>query len=179
MSDQPVPIWLVRLPSGQHYTQPFDEHDFLRQLDLEPLDHQFRAVSLDRLKYVLSTGVDVEPADSVMWVDCFDKAWEYGGWPKLMMVFDHRALEPSFREVRSDIDPPELESLREDYPTMLESKDGTRLWLSRLPEGDRRVASAYERAYGRWIGRERGNPLRALLIFVRPEDEEAAVVSLA
>jgi hypothetical protein len=36
----------------------------------------FRGVAIDRLPVVLKTGVDVEPTDTVLFADFFDKAWE-------------------------------------------------------------------------------------------------------
>src|SRR5262249_46250788 len=133
----------------------------------------FRAVGADRLSAILSNGIDVEPTRSVIMVDCFEKAWEYGGWPKVMQALDWSCLDQSWREIPTDTPPGELTELRKIFPALLTSIDGSKLWLSRLPEGDPRIASSYEVSYGRWIP---GNPfeaLKAILVFSRPEDEQA------
>jgi len=177
VASRPVPAWLVELPEGEHHSLPFDEYTFLEQLELLQLD--FRAVSFDRLKYVIANGVDVDPVDSVMWVDCLDKAWEYGGWPKLVMAFDPGSLEPSYREVTADTDPETIAQIQVHYPNSVARRDGKKIWCSRLSVEDNRIATSYERQYGRWIGPYGGYPLRTLLIFVRPQDMEGALAALS
>lgn len=129
-----------------------------------------RCVSVDRLPVVLRQGCDVEPSNAVMWVDKFpDKALEYGGdESKVMLVISGERTEASCVEVAADMDAGALDSLKLTYPTIERSIDGTKLWLSRLPENDRRVASPYESEHGRWIP---GDPFEALLgIFVLGRD---------
>jgi hypothetical protein len=65
----------------------------------------------------------------------------------------------------------ELAALRLRYPTMLKSRDRTKLRLSRLPKDDPRIANDVEMAYARWIDGDPFNVLRAIFIFARPEDE--------
>lgn len=81
----------------------------------------------------------------------------------MMMVFDARRLENCGQEVRADIAPEELERLCAVYPTELTTTDGEYLWLSRLPESDRRAGSPYEVQHGRWIP---GNPWDALRLVI-------------
>ena len=53
---------------------------------------------------------------------------------------------------------------------MEKSVDGTKIWLSRLPENDRRRTTAYETAYARWIP---GDPWDALVaLFAVGQDLE-------
>jgi hypothetical protein len=123
----------------------------------------FRCVAPDRLPLILRTGCDAEPSDSVLWIDTGitpDKALEYGGETKVLLILDIRKTERSCREVSADLAISELDSLRAQYPTVLKSVDGTMLWLSRLPANDRRVNSAYEIEHGRWIP---GDPFEALI----------------
>ena len=96
-----------------------------------------------------------------MWTDKFpEKALEYGGDCKVMMIFDNKQTQPSYQEVPSDTPASVLSALQEKYPTVEASKDGSRLWLSRLPEGDKRLTSGYEIEHGRWIS---GDPFEALV----------------
>ena len=125
-----------------------------------------RCVDPERLPVILRQGCDVEPPNAVMWVDKYpDKALEYGGdESKVMLVISGKLTEASYIEVGADMDAAELNSLKLTYPTTEPSRDGTKLWLSRLPENDRRVASPYESEHGRWIP---GDPFEALLgVFV-------------
>jgi hypothetical protein len=119
-----------------------------------------RCVEMSRLPLILQQGCDVQPKDAVLWIDKSpSKALEYGGEEKVMMVFDINRTKASYEEVVADTDPKVLEELRSVYPTVVPSIDGSRLWLSRLPQDDRRVASAYEIEHGRWIP---GDPIEAL-----------------
>lgn len=121
----------------------------------------FRCVGLDRLPTILRSGCDVEPSNAVIFVgDSACKALEYGDRAaKVMLVFDAGQLRNCHREVPADHDAAELAELARDYPTRLVSEDGTHLWLSRLPEGSRRINTPYEVAYARWIP---GDPFQAL-----------------
>src|SRR5262245_53739929 len=100
----PVPLWLVILQPGGTFDQlPFDEVRFLMQLKPQPdpplVLCSFRAVGIDRLAIVLAKGVDVEPTNATIFVDFFSKAWEYGGWPKVVLAFDPSRLDRTWREV--------------------------------------------------------------------------------
>lgn len=92
----------------------------------------FRGVSWDRLGVVLSTGIDVEPTDATIYVDGFDKALEYGGWPKVIVALRSAQLDSAFREVSADTPPAQLAELERAFGTRLPSVDGSKLWLSRL-----------------------------------------------
>lgn len=125
------------------------------------LDAFVRCCCLDRLDTILKNGVDVEPPDSVIWVDqSISKPLEYGGDEKVMMMFDPGKLEQTWCEVPCDAPETQLNTLRATYPTMFPSQGGTHLWFSRLPENDRRVMSGYEAEHGKWIP---GDPWEALL----------------
>jgi hypothetical protein len=171
VSEMPVPVWFVHLPGGQEWFRPpFDWDDLLPKLDEELLLCEFRGVSIERYEFILKHGIDVEPTNSVIFADGFDKAWEYGNWPKLILALDSAHLQRTFIKVAANISHEELQKLRQRFPTVVESVDKTTLWLSRLPEGSRLMATPYEFGYAWWI---EGNPfdaLRALIIFARPED---------
>lgn len=156
----------------------------MREVDRSLSSCYYRAVSADRLPAVLENGIDVEPTDSVIYADkAFGKAWEYGGFPKMVLALNPDELEPTYREVPTDTPADEIAEIRKDYPTVLTSSDGEWLWCSRLDEDDGGTAKSYERLYARWIP---GNPfdaLRSVFVFGNEEDlvavaTEALLVSL-
>ena len=124
----------------------------------------YRAVGLDRLQYVLERGVDVDPIDAVIWVNFLDKALEYGGTEKLVLVFDPKQLDTTFREVRAGSPPEELAVLSMRYPTKLTSEDGEMCWFSRLSATDKPITSAHEVDSARWIPTDPWVALRLLLV---------------
>jgi hypothetical protein len=125
---------------------------------------------MSRLEVVLQSGIDVEPPDAVFFASEFDKAWEYGDWPKLMLALDTKCLRSTCRQEAADISADELALLKETFPLVLHWQDGKRLWLTRLPEGDPRIATDYEVAYAFWLPERQLEALRAIFLFVRPED---------
>ncbi len=87
IADKPVPTWLVDVPGGDKWFRPpFSSGDLVRTLNLSGCT--FRGVASDRLRAVLRSGIDVEPPDSRIFAGPFDKAWEYGGWPKMLLALD-------------------------------------------------------------------------------------------
>lgn len=137
----------------------------------------FRACSISRLDVVLATGVDV-PRGNVIWVSDLEKALEYGEGDeyKILMAYRTGAMERPFREVSADIPDAQRAELLRSYPTVIESKDGRKLWFSRLATEDPRLASGYEVAYAWWIP---GDPLDALefvVVFGRDVDKTVQLV---
>ncbi|MDQ6893717.1 MAG: protein kinase [Acidobacteriota bacterium] len=171
--DKPCPLWLVRLPHGGELVPPFDEIAFLTRLDPRLLGCSFRGIGSDRLRKVLQTGIDVEPTDSVIYVDLFEKAWEYGAWPKVLLALDNSRLDRSWREIRAGTPTGEIEHLRGRFPTIAPIADGSGWWMSRLPPSDSQIGTSYEIAYARWIPGDPFEALGAILLFARPEDEGA------
>jgi hypothetical protein len=123
---------------------------------------------------ILTTGVDVEPTTAPIFVSDFDKAWEYGGLPKVVMAFDGTHLQPTCREIIfSETTDDEITGFMGDYPTRIEDRAGERIWLTRFPRTDTRSSTPYEAEYARWIP---GNPLEALLaVFVFLPDDDPLV----
>jgi hypothetical protein len=62
----------------------------------------FRGVALSRLGTVLRQGIDVTPSHAPFYAEDFEKAWEYGGWPKMILALNPGQLDRTFREVASD-----------------------------------------------------------------------------
>jgi hypothetical protein len=175
MIERVPPIWIVGL-SGEDAP---DDVELLERTDPSLFSCVFRGVGLGRLKTVQSSGIDVEPSDSVIFAELFEKAWEYGGMPKVFLALDATKLKRTFVEVASTISPQELESLRAVFPTMLTSRDGTSIWLSKLREDDPRLATNYETEYARWIQGDPRNALKAVFIFSRQEDDEIVNAALS
>lgn len=128
-----VPISIVHLPSGTHDGLSFDEFELLSKTGADPLSNDFRAVSFDRLSYIYKNGVGVDPVDHVFWASSSDRAWEYGGWPKLIIALDHESPCRSYKRVPAETDPDRIAEIQSHYPTIVESIDGENLWFSRLP----------------------------------------------
>lgn len=141
----------------------------LSQLDRDLLLCEFRGVGLAQLPAVLETGIDVSPSDSAIFVDGIDKAWEYGGFPKVILALRWDCLERTFREISADADPSEIERVTREYPTVVQSIDGGQLWCSRLHEKDPRLGSPYEVTYGRWVPGDPVDALHGVLIFAFPD----------
>lgn len=118
-----------------------------------------RAVKLHRLPVVLRQGVDVEPLDRVMSCGTFEKAWEYGGFPKVMLFFDRAELSGSGIRLDEGMSAAEEAELRARYPNELRYGDGPP-WLTRLPVDHPMAGTAYESAYGCYVS---GDPAAAVL----------------
>ena len=129
LAAQPVPVWTAAVDAKTHrYHPPITEDDLCESFDVLSWDTDFRGVGLDRLQTILATGVDVEPTTAPIFVSDFDKAWEYGGWPKVVMAFD--GCTSSSRTVRS--------SSQTRLPTR--STDG---WSTTPPESRISLVSAF------------------------------------
>jgi hypothetical protein len=121
-----------------------------------------RGVTANRIGQVLRTGIDVSPPDSPIYAEQgLDKALEYGqNGDQLLLLLDVRELRRTIREVPADSDPSLLTELRQTFQTELTSKDGKKIWFSRLGRDGKGAGSSYERDYAWWIP---GDPWEALL----------------
>ena len=68
-------------------------------------------------------------------------------------------MEKTFKEIPSNTPQNEIENLIKIYPTIENSIDGSKIWLSRLQKDDKRRKTEYEIANAYWIPE---NPLKAL-----------------
>jgi hypothetical protein len=168
IAESPRPFWLVSLPPIGH--SPYHEVPLLRQIQLLYNDCAFRGVPAAKWRTVLQTGIDVDPTSSVIYAEYFEKALEYGDWPKLVLALRHSSLASTFKEVPTSTPETELAILRQEYQTIVPSTDGHKLWLSRLSSKDSNLASASESAYARWIPGDAMVALAAIFLLVRPED---------
>jgi hypothetical protein len=134
----------------------------------------FRGVPINRFLTVVTTGVDVQPADAPIYCSDFDKAWEYGGsshcfGPRMMFALDHNRLERTFRTLPLDATASELAETRETYPHQHEDHSDA-LWFSRIDF----YKPAYEIPYGYWIP---GNAKDALMAVFLHGAERAAILA--
>jgi hypothetical protein len=167
LAAEPVPVWTAAVDVELcRHRPPVTERELRESFKVLKGCTDFRGVSYDRLSTILGTGIDVEPTNAPIFVSDFDKAWEYGDWPKVIMVFDGRHLAYTYREITSDTPAEETARLMLEYPTRIPDHSGERTWLTRLPETDPRAASSYEVEFGRWIPGDPFDALRAIFVFM-------------
>jgi hypothetical protein len=117
----------------------------------------YRCVSLSRLPTVLKEGIDLEGESPVISVGPFSKAWEYGGWPKVVLGYRwDRVLKIALR-VSQDESSEKVETLRRVYPH--EFLDGDDRCFSVFDEESFHGLSGGSLQTGRFIP---GDPFEAL-----------------
>jgi len=178
---EPVPVWEATVDAGTfRHRAPVTEIELWQSFDvLRGGWPAFRDVSCDRLPAILATGIDVGPTTAPIFVSDFDKAGEYGGWPKVIMALDGERLDRTYREIPPDTGAEEGARLMLDYPNRTPSLSGECIWLTRLPATDPRAATAYEIEYARWIP---GNPfdaLQAVFVFIPEGDSLTSRLAMA
>jgi hypothetical protein len=127
----------------------------------------FRGVAFGRLEQVMTTGIDVEPPDRPFYVAEFEKAMEYGDWPKVMLALDYDALDRPWRRVREETSPDDLSALREIFPIEVRDARGG-LWLTKVIRDRLEASFQYDIDYGRWIPGSPWDALRAVLVLTHP-----------
>jgi hypothetical protein len=129
---------------------------------------QYRGVALERLPVVLRSGCDVEPSDRAFWsAERLEKALEYGGPEKVVLVYDPRRLTPAWVIIDADCPAQERANLERLYPTVV-WENGQSKKLSRLPPSEYHGGIGYD-DYAHWIP---ADPFEALLLIIaiaRPE----------
>lgn len=170
----PVPLWGAELTPElvASRSMPDDaEEGPVLEVMYEQLAFGFRGVRLARLPTLLTTGIDVEPPDAPMYVDFFEKAWEYGGHPKLITAYTWEGLERTYRMLPADTAKAEVAAVQATYPYRYEHN--SKIWLSRIddPNPARRE---YEAAYGRWCPGDPFASLKAAFVYGTPSDLEWA-----
>lgn len=137
-----------------------------------------RGVSLDRLPFVLENGIDVPPG-APLWVEIgIEKAWEHGGWPKLLLALSRESLQPSHLVLPISTPEHELEIYKTQFQTLLRHEDRQEIYLSRLKPSDRRVGSCDEQAYCRFPIGDPRNCLVAIIIVLPPNAPIESVMRL-
>lgn len=127
-----------------------------------------RGVAASMLPTVIATGIDVSPPSAPIWVSSIDKAMEYGGWPKALLVLNPSRLDRTFRELPANADPREVAEVQKMFPSEVEPVDGDGRWFSRLDATDPRTGTGYEVAYARWIPGDPKCALEAIVLIHHP-----------
>ena len=117
-----------------------------------------RGTSYTNLDTILTTGVDVVPSNAPIFCTQFpEKAMEYGRDEQnttsrmILLFYDRKKLERTFIEISSETPQSDIQELAKTYPTIEDSKDGSKIWLSRLQKTDTRRTTDYEYQYAYWI----------------------------
>ena len=171
LCDGPIHVYFVVCPPDIFYPSTrVWETDLATTLLIDNHECEFRGVSCDRMRTVLTQGIDVTPTTSHFYAACPDKALEYGGWPKTLMALRRDCLKRTFIELPAGTSNEELAITRQEYPTMIELKDGSGYYFSRLAEDHVKFMTPYEWDYMWWIPGDPRAALKAVYILVRPED---------
>lgn len=174
----PHPIWLVEMEGslGGH-RPPFDDVKFQMEIGKHAfgdrralLGCKFRSVDLSRLLAILQTGIDVEPPSAPIYLETFEKAWDYGGFPKVTLALDYNFLDQTYRVVPADTPADKLTELELTFPTRMLVQHGTKYWFSRLASTDRRLNTPYEASFAKWIPGDATKALRGVMIFAKVDD---------
>ena len=122
---EPVPVWAaaVDVETYRHHP-PVTECALRESFDVLERCTDFRGIGLGRLPTILATGIDVEPTTAPIFVSDFDKAWEYGDWPKVIMALDGMHLDYTYREITSETPADEAALLMLEYPTRIQDLRG-------------------------------------------------------
>lgn len=116
-------------------------------------------VPLDACERVLMNGIDVLPTDSVIYANDLEKASEYGGRDKLIMILNQTKMRRSYMLLDEGADPETRRRVEQEYGTEpIIFPEGT-IWYSRLAPTDRRRGSPYEEENGWYIP---GDPFSVL-----------------
>jgi hypothetical protein len=171
LSRRPCDVFLIRCPPDLDSPLRGQEANaLLANLLIGYPQCVFRGVSVDRLSIVLRQGIDIHPTDGVIFAALPDKAIEYGAWPKILLALDRDSLSPTFKEISTNSSEEAIQSVRRDFPNLVRSIDGSKLWCTRFSKDDPRIATDYEIGYAWWIPGDPLAALKAVFVLLRPED---------
>lgn len=181
LANNPCPIWLLPYPVG------FERKNLATELEanlgkLFPEDALvpllFRGVGSDRLPTIMKTGCDVEPSDAPLFVGPLTKALEYANdGDQIIQIFRAPLLLPSWQEWPASTALDDLAEVQRSYPTVLHTEDKAWSFFSRLPQGNPRLASPYEREYGFWIPGNAHLALAGVIIITEDVDQFTAFLT--
>lgn len=158
-----VPMLIVQASAG--FERKYLYNDLMSEIikKFRTLEY-FRGVSAERLRNILRHGVDVFPTNSPIFADIgVDKALEYGSaGDQVIMMLDRAGLDPTWREIEA-VETDTACALAKEFPTRLESADGTKIWFSKLSLDNTRLATDYERAYSFVVP---GDPWETLMCLI-------------
>lgn len=169
----PIPVYLGIVPTQDlKRIKPewvWRNASWINELDATLLGCEFRGVTAAALDRVVTNGIDVLPTDSPIFV-CgqFDKAWEYGGFPKLIMALRHQHLDWTWRMTSPETPDDELEAILRVFPSRIELGDGY-VHHSRFAPDSTAIGTPYETEYARWIPGDPWEALHSIFLFY-PEE---------
>ena len=140
----PVPIWGVEAHQGEAFAG-FAE-PFMDLIRANKGGVTMRGVEIGRLPTILSTGIDVDPTDGVIYCEVGDKAYEYGGFPKVIMVLRYK------NDAGTQVTFPACRIVYPDCPGV--GCRSTRVVSLRTGTGRRRQAASLPSATGKPCGPE-------------------------
>jgi hypothetical protein len=165
---QTVPLIFRHAMNGWNGGSSFEPGEWLKAENRPIL---FRAVALKRLPVILRTGTDVEPVSRHLWALPNLDIGLYGGeWAdgKVIQVLKRSELKRTWTEVPATISDADLRDLRQTYPTMYTSSDGSSHWLTRLPDFDG-APDPYEESCCYWIPGDPWEALHSLYVLIDSE----------
>lgn len=176
----PVPVWGVE-------THADGEFDFVA----EPLVNvmlandggvTMRGVEIGRLPAILSQGIDVDPTDGVIYCEMGGKAYEYGGFPKVILVLRYandagqQVTFPAFRTVFPDSSPESIAEAQKLYPFEIGRDSADRERRCRV-EPQSQAVENYLATYGYFIPGDAWDALAAVFVFgTREQLDEARTI---
>jgi len=95
----------------------------------------FRGVSSDRIITILNSGVDVVPTDAPIWANDLEKALEYGGGEKVVLILNSYYMSRTYKLVPDDFPPTELAAVQSVFGKKgIIEPDGKTTWYSKMAE---------------------------------------------
>lgn len=169
IAETPVPVWFTEWePEPTFESAPEAATAHWLGLYKKHRRIEFRATNLSRLPVVLATGVDVEPSTHHIYAADFEKAWEYGKFPKVIAAYRADRLDRTFRTLPLD---PALDerSERRQRPYEYRYEWADTRFISQIrhttPGGP-----GYEWEYGYWIPGDAREALVGLFTYGSVDD---------
>ncbi|MGH3331439.1 MAG: hypothetical protein ACRDPJ_09055 [Nocardioidaceae bacterium] len=173
----PVPMWGVETHQGEAFDGLAEP--FINLLLANEGGVTLRGVEIGRLPTILSSGIDVDPTHGIIYCEFGDKAYEYGGFPKVIMVFRYKndagrqVTLPVFRTVFPNSSPDSVAEARKLYPFQLGRDSAGREHRCRV-QPESQAHANYLSACGYFIPGNPWDALTAVFVFGIREHLDAA-----
>ena len=169
ITESPVPVWFTEWEP----TPAFQSAPASATADWAGLYRQygqvlFRGTGLNRLPTILANGVDVEPPTHHIYASMFDKAWEYGKYPKVVAAYRADRLDRTYRALPLGPGVDEAE-VRGEFPHEYTYDMAGVRFLSKLVHTTI-GGPGYEWAFGYWIPGDPHEALVGLFAYGTPSD---------
>jgi hypothetical protein len=124
----------------------------------------YRGVPLAACERVFANGIDVLPTDAVIWANDLQKASEYGGQNRLIMILNQSGMRRSYITLDESADAETRRRVEQEYGTEpIIFPKGT-IFYSRLAPMDRRRGSPYEVENGWYIPNDPFKVLSGMIV---------------